>query len=69
MNEVVKMITEKTGLSEDMAEVAVDLVIDYLKDKLPDPIAGQLDTVMSGGELGGSAADLAKGLGGLLGKD
>jgi hypothetical protein len=44
----------------------VTVVINYLKDKLPDPIAGQIDAVLEGG----GKADLGGGLdalGGLLG--
>ncbi len=48
MDEVVKMVAEKTGLSDEMAKVAVDTVIDYLKGKLPAPIAGQIDSVLDG---------------------
>jgi len=69
MDEVVKMVAEKTGLSEEMAKVAVDVVIGFLKDKLPAPIAGQLDSVLGGAAGGGvDLEDLAKGLGGFLGK-
>ena len=53
MDELVKMVSEKTGLSEEMSKVAVDTVIDYLKGKLPEPLAGQLDTVLEGGDVGG----------------
>ncbi len=59
MDEIVKMVAEKTGLSEEMAKVAVDTVIDYLKDKLPAPIAGQIDSVLDGeGGLSGMVGGL-----------
>jgi len=67
VNEVVKMVAEKTGLSEDKAQIAVNLVVDFLKSKLPQPIASQIDGVMSG-NMAGMAGDAAKGLGGLFGK-
>ena len=61
MDELVKMVSEKTGLSEEMSRQAVGVVIDYLKDKLPAPIAGQIDNYLGGeGESGG-------GLGGMVG--
>ena len=60
MDELVKLVSEKTGLSEEMAETTVKLVLDYVKEKLPAPVAGQLDAVLEGG----SAADM---LGGLFG--
>ena len=61
MDELVKLVAEKTGLSNEMAETAVKLVLDYVKDKLPAPVAGQIDALLDGDS---AAADL---LGGLLG--
>lgn len=63
MDELVKSVSEKTGLSEDMSKIAVETVLDYLKDKLPEPLAGQIDSVVEGKDIGG----LAQGLGGLFG--
>jgi hypothetical protein len=64
MEEIIKQVVEKTGISEDLAEKAVEVVIDFLKDKLPEPLASQIDGVVSGEtDLG----DLAKGIGSLLG--
>jgi hypothetical protein len=64
MEELVKLVAQKTGLSEEMAKVAVDTVIDFLKDKMPGPAAAQLDALLEGGD----ASNLLGGLGGLLGK-
>ena len=67
MDELVKLVSKKTGLSEKMAKVAVDTIVKFIKDKLPAPIAGQVDQALGGaGSLG--ADDITKGLGGLLGK-
>ena len=63
MDELVKLVVKKTGISEDMARKAVDTVIGYLKDKLPAPVAGQIDSLLDGNGAGG----LAQTLGGLLG--
>jgi hypothetical protein len=65
MDELVKLLGQKFGLKEDAAKQVVTTVADFLKKKLPAPIAGQIDGLLAGGkaELG----DLAKGLGGLLG--
>jgi uncharacterized protein (DUF2267 family) len=68
MDELVKHVSEKTGLSEEMASGAVETVIDYLKERLPQPIAGQIDGVLSGGASGGIGG-LAQGLGGMLGRN
>ena len=68
MDELVKLVAEKTGLSEDKAKVAVETVIGFLKSKLPEPIAGQIDSVL-GGEGGvPGLGDMAQGLGGIFGK-
>jgi hypothetical protein len=65
MEELIKQVTAKTGISEDQARSAVTTVLDFVKDKLPAPIAGQIDNVIGGG--GGAAGDIASKLGGLLG--
>ncbi len=49
MDELVKLVTQKTGLSEAQARQAVDTVIGYLKDKLPAPVASQIDGLLKGG--------------------
>ncbi len=65
MDELVNMVAQKTGLPQDKAKVAVDTVVNYLKQKLPAPVAGQIDNVLQGG---GAAGNVAKGLGGILGR-
>lgn len=59
MDELVKMVADRVGISEAQAKQAVEMVISFLKDKLPEPIAGQLDAVLEG--------DVAGGLGKLFG--
>ena len=63
MDELVKLVSQKTGIPESTARQAVETVLDYLKDKLPAPIAAQVDNVVKGG----GATALGKGLGGILG--
>ena len=65
MDELVKLVSEKTGLSEDMAKKTVEVVVGYIKDKLPAPIAGQIDDLLAGG---GNAGGIAGAVGGLFGK-
>lgn len=64
MDELIELVAEKTGLPKETAKVAVDTVIDFLKDKLPGPVAAQLDALLEGGDVSG----LMGGLGSLLGK-
>lgn len=69
MEELIKQVTAKTGISEDQAKSAITTVLGFLKDKLPAPIAGQLDNVVGGGgDVTGTAGDLAAKVGGLFGK-
>ena len=65
MDQLVKLVSEKAGISEDKARVAVEVVLDFLKKKLPAPVAGQIDGVVKGGGVD-SVSDVAKGMGNLL---
>lgn len=67
MEELIKQVVSKTGISEDQARTAVTTVLGFVKDKLPAPIAGQIDNALSGEGAGGSLGDLASKAGGLLG--
>lgn len=58
MNELIKRVAERTGIGEDKAKSAVDTVLGFLKEKLPAPIASQIDNAV-GGEGGGGIADKA----------
>ncbi len=62
MDELVQLVVKKTGLPEATARTAVQTVIDYLKQKLPGPVGGQIDAVLKGGGIGNAA----KGWGGIL---
>jgi len=73
MNELINIVVQRTGLSPEQSQQAVQAVLDFLKTKLPAPIATHLDALLSGGasDLGGletEVGDLLKGkLGGLFG--
>jgi len=56
MDELVKAVSQKTGLPEAQAKQAAQAVIDFLKSKLPALIAQQLD-----GVLGAAGSGLASG--------
>ncbi len=64
MDELVKLVSQKAGISKEQAQTAVKTVVAFLKERLPAPIAGQIDGFLQGS----AATDIAKGLGGLLGK-
>lgn len=67
MDELIKRVTKKVGISEDQAKQAIETVMKFLKDKLPAPIASQVEGVLGGGGLP-DVGDIAKKPGGLLGK-
>jgi hypothetical protein len=75
VDELIKQVAERTGIGEDKARTAVETVLGFLKQRLPAPIAGQLDGALGagggeGGALGGiadKAGDALGGLGGMFG--
>ncbi len=68
MDELVKLVAQKTGLSEELSKKAVEVVIAYLKTKLPPPVAGQIDALLGGAGTTADLGGLVQGLGGMLGK-
>lgn len=58
MDQVVRMIQERTGIEEPKARKAAETVVGFLKDKLPGPVAGQLDGVLQGGDEGGESSPM-----------
>ena len=64
MNELVQLVAQKTGIAEEQARTAVMTVLGFLKDRLPGPLAGQLDGILGAG--GSRGQDLGTGLGDLL---
>lgn len=61
MEQVIQLIQERTGISQEQARTAAETVIGFLKDRLPAPIAGQIDSVIAGGggdEAGGPLGGL-----------
>ncbi len=69
MDELINQVVQKTGISRDQANQAVQTVIGYLKDRLPGPVASQIDNVLGGqsgaGGAGGIMGQAGQALGGL----
>lgn len=68
MDELIQQVTQRTGLPDEQARQTAEAVIGFLKDRLPAPLASQLDSVLHGG--GGAAGGLGSvvsGLGGMFG--
>lgn len=70
MDDIIRQLVQQLGLSEETARKAVELILGQLEDKLPQPIAGQLEGILNGDvdlkDLGGDEGLLGK-LGGLFG--
>jgi hypothetical protein len=52
MNELVELIVKKTGLPKETAEKVVNIVVQFLKDKLPDSFDALVDKVLVAGNDG-----------------
>lgn len=68
MEEIVKAVAEKTGMSADMVRPVVLTVVEEIKKRLPEPVAGQVDGLLANpgaADMLGQAGNL---LGGLFGK-
>ena len=67
MDDLIKLVTKQAGISEAQAKKAVETIMDFIKDKLPGPLAGHVQGLLSGGEMP-DLGDLSKALGDILGK-
>jgi hypothetical protein len=68
--EIAELVAKKVKITQPQAEQAVDVVLDFVKKKLPANVAGQFDAILAGNlDLSdGIGLDDAAGLlGGLLG--
>lgn len=71
MEEIIKMVVAKTGMSESMAKMAVEIVVTQLKKRLPEGVGSQLDSFLGddkSGKSGNPLGGLMDNLGGMLGK-
>ena len=71
MDELIRQVTERTGISEEQARTAVQTVLGYLQKNMPAGISDQLGGLLGGAGGGGGAqggvGDILGGLGGMLG--
>ena len=77
MDELIKQVSQRTGISEDKAKTAVETVLGFLKDRLPESLADQVDNVLNSGAgaigsagdvVADTAGDLLGGIGDMFGK-
>lgn len=69
MDELVNTVAQRANISPDQARTAVQTVVGYLKDKLPGPVASQLDSAVGGqgSNIGQMGQQAMGGLGDMLG--
>ena len=67
MEELVKMVTQKTGISESQAKSAIDTVVSFLKDKMPGGIGSQVESFVKGSVAANVVNGIKDKAGGLLG--
>jgi hypothetical protein len=70
MNELIALVSQRSGLSLDESQKAVMVIIDILKQRLPAPLASHIDSLVTGGAAGleAEAGELLKGaIGGFFG--
>ena len=67
MDELIQRICSQTGLPEAQARQAAQVAVDFLKEKLPEPMRGQVDGLLAG-QVSPDAMSQAMGmLGGMFG--
>jgi hypothetical protein len=60
MQDLVQRLSEKTGMTPDESQQAVNVVVSHLKEKLPAPLAGALDSFLADGSAQGSESMIDK---------
>ena len=53
MEELIRRVSERAGISEEQARSAVETVAEFLKERVPAPYSSYIDSFMSGGGGGG----------------
>ncbi len=56
MDELIKLVAAKAGISEKKATVAVESVFQFIKQQVPAPFASQIEALLKGGAAGEGAA-------------
>jgi hypothetical protein len=68
MEELVKLIAGRANISPQQAETAVDTVLSFLRQRLPEPVYQQIEGAL-GGKGEGGFGEITRGVEGLLDKD
>lgn len=66
MNDLIKVVSKKAGITESQAKTAVDYVVNYMKEKMPGDMGGQVDSLMKGGKVSDLTSGLTDKVGGMF---
>jgi hypothetical protein len=69
MDEIINLVQQRAGINADQARTAVETVVSFVKDRLPEPMRGEVDSLISGqaGQGGSNPLGNLGNLGGLGG--
>jgi hypothetical protein len=71
MDQLVNQVAERTGITHDQARQAGETVVNFLRSRLPAPLAGRIDGLLgaaNSSNLAQQAAQAFGGSGGMFGK-
>jgi len=68
MDNLIKMVSEKAGITEAQARSAVNTVSSFLKNKMPPGLSSQVETFLNVGPAAKVVANITEHVAGVLGK-
>lgn len=70
MENIIKTIAEKAGITEAQAKLATETLVSFLKNKMPGGIGGQVETFLKlgNGSTGGIGDKVKEKISGVMGK-
>lgn len=71
METIIKLVSEKAGISQSQATTAVQTVVNFLKDKMPGGMGNQVESFLKGegaGSFGKTADEFKDKVGNIFGK-
>ena len=68
MENLIKRVSEKAGITEAQARSAVNTVVSFLKDKMPAGVGSQVETFLKVGSGANVVGSIKEKVGGVFGK-
>ena len=69
MNELVRLIMEKTGVTEEQAAKAAETAAGFIKDRLPSNLGSQVDNILGSGKSEGTLGGITRKAGSVFGPE